>query len=48
MNCRPLSIIIVFGMLNRHTIFRHTKFCTFLTKMDASGSTSILEPGGQV
>jgi len=29
MICRSLSVITVFGMSNRHTILRHTKFCTF-------------------
>jgi len=41
MNFRLLSVIIVFGIPNRHTILLHTKFCTFLAEMDGSGSASI-------
>jgi len=37
MNCRPLSVIIVFEIRNRHTILHHKKACTFFTEMDVNG-----------
>ena len=39
-NWQPLSKMIVCGISNLHTIFFHTKFCTFASVIVASASVS--------